>query len=241
MPTAKTPTAREKQPPAKGCAGEGRGPEMASPASPPEWKITLHGIRWETYESLLKDLENSSAPRLTFDRGTLEIMSPLQEHEETNRTLALLVEVIAEERGVDVRNLGSTTFKREDLARGFEPDSCFYIQNVERIHGKTAIDLAMDPPPDLVIEIDITHSCLPKLPIYAQLGIPEVWMYDGEALQILILDGGEYDEHGESVALPGLNRAILARFTEESKTLKRTVWLRQVRNWARTLSPHLNP
>jgi Uma2 family endonuclease len=202
--------------------------------APAAQRIVLHGIRWETYESLLEDLADSSAPRLTFDRGVLEIMSPLPKHERSNRIIATLVEVITEEWEQDIENLGSTTFRREDVERGFEPDSCFYIQNVERIRGKTEIDMTVDPPPDLLIEIDITHSCLPKLPIYAQFGVPEVWRYDGCALNILILESGDYQERGESVALPGLDRVTLSAFLQDSRTLRRTEWLRRLREWARS-------
>ena len=206
---------------------------MGSMPHPSAQRIVLHNVSWKTYECLLADFEDSSAPRFTFDQGTLEIMSPLAEHEEANRTIALLIEVIAEERNVDVRNLGSTTFKREDLARGFEPDSCFYIRNAERIEGKAEIDLTVDPPPDLVIEIDITSPSLPKLPIYAQLGIPEVWRYDGKTLSLLRLEGGNYRESDESLALPGLTATVLTGFLEESKSLKRTQWLRKLRAWLR--------
>ncbi len=112
-------------------------------------------------------------------------MSPSTEHEEYNRTIALLVEIFAVEAGLDVRNVGSMTFQREDLERGFEPDSCFYVQNETRVSGKTQIDLAVDPPPDLVIEVDITSPSLNKLPIHAQIGVPEVWRYDGRSLTML--------------------------------------------------------
>jgi Uma2 family endonuclease len=206
---------------------------MAIVSSPAEERVILHDVSWKTYECLLADFADSSAPRFTFDRGTLEIMSPREEHEEANRAIALLVEVVAEERDVDVRNLGSTTFKREDLARGFEPDSCFYIHNAARIRGKDRIDLRTDPPPDLVIEIDITHSSLDKLPIYAQLGVSEVWRYNGQALRILVLDSGVYHERAGSLALPGVDGDALTAFMEERKTLKRPAWLRKVRDWAR--------
>jgi Uma2 family endonuclease len=204
-------------------------------------RTTLYDIRWETYERLLADLQNSSAPRLTYDQGMLEIMSPLEEHERYNRSISLLVEEIAVEWGLDIENLGSRTFKREDLARGFEPDSCFYIQNAERIHGKIPVDLTVDPPPDLIIEIDITSPSVPKLPLYAQLGVPEVWRYDGRTLTILTLTGGVYHESDESVALPGLDRATLSAFMQDSISLKRTEWVRKLRDWARRHGPHLNP
>ena len=109
-------------------------------------------------------------------------------HETVNRTLAQLVSVIAEEMQVDIINAGSTTFKRRDLARGFEPDSCFYIQNEGRISGRAEIDLDTDPPPDLIIEIDITSPSLNTFPVYAHLGVPEVWRYDGTRVTFFILE-----------------------------------------------------
>jgi Uma2 family endonuclease len=143
------------------------------------------------------------------------------------------VELLAAELGIDVYNLGSTTFRREDLERGFEPDSCFYIENEARVRGKARIDLAVDPPPDLVIEIDITSPSFSKLPIYAQIGVPEVWRYDGERLKILVLEGSEYAETTESTVVPPVTSNVLSNFMEKSTTTKRTVWLEAVREWAR--------
>jgi Uma2 family endonuclease len=155
-------------------------------------------------------------------------------HEKPNRVLALVVEVLAEELGIDVESLGSTTFRRADLDRGFEPDSCFYIQNAERVRGKDEIDLAIDPPPDLVIEIDITSLSLDKFPIFLALGIPEVWRYDGAQVTIFTLTDGRYLEQEESRTLSQVTAAVLTDFIKKSKELKRTPWLRQVREWMRT-------
>jgi Putative restriction endonuclease len=135
-----------------------------------EQRVIIRFVSWTTYEHLLADLANQSSTRLTYDRGLLEIMCPLPEHEEWNRTIALLVEVLAEERRVDVRNFGSTTFRRADLARGFEPDSCFYIQHEADISGKSTIDLTVDPPPDLVracrkTPLRVMGCLLPLLPL----------------------------------------------------------------------------
>jgi Uma2 family endonuclease len=207
---------------------------MVSVLSPTEQKIILIGVSWETYERLLDDLSDSGSPRLTYDRGTLEIMSPSAEHEEINRTIALLVEVLAEELGVDIRNLGSTTFRREDIERGFEPDSCFYIEHLDEIEGKTQLDLAVDPPPDLVVEIDVTSPSIDKLPIYAQAGVPEIWRYDGDGeLVIYILLAGEYQESDESMAFPLMTGATLIGFISESRSMRRTAWLRKLRDWIR--------
>jgi Uma2 family endonuclease len=153
---------------------------MATVLSPPEERTILHDVSWETYESLLADHLDRSAPRFTYDQGVLEIMSPSSEHEEISDLIKQMVYTLAGEMNLDIRGFGSTTFRREDIKRGFEPDACFYIQSVDRIKGVTKLDLATQPPPDLVVEIDITHPSLDKFPIYAQVGVPEVWRYHGQ-------------------------------------------------------------
>ena len=165
----------------------------------------------------------------------LEIMSPSPEHEKLNRRIAQLVLAFTEAMDIESEDLGSTTFRREDLERGFEPDSCFYIQNEKQVRGKARIDLAVDPPPDLVIEVDITSPSINKLSIYARLGVPEIWRYDGEKLKILQLGDDGYAEISESAALPGLKSTVLTGLVERSKTLRRTIWLRKVRDSARKL------
>jgi Uma2 family endonuclease len=207
---------------------------MATVLPTPNPRVLLRNVSWETYEGLLAGHQDSSAPRFTYDRGELEIMSPLPEHEEANRALASLVENVAVEWRMSFRNLGSTTFKREDLGRGFEPDSCFYLQNADRVRGKTRIDLTVDPPPDLVIEIDLTHSSLDKLPIYAALGVPEVWRYDGNRLAILILEDGAYVEREESLALPRATITALSDLLRKSQQIDPPDWILQVRDWARS-------
>ena len=211
---------------------------METVNSPAEQRVILHNVRWETYERLLAEHADSSAPRFTYDRGELEIMSPSPEHERVNRRLAQLVLALTEEMGVEAEDLGSTTFRREDLKRGFEPDSCFYIENEELIYGKDRVDLSVDPPPDLVIEIDITSPSISKLPIYAQMGVPEVWRYDGEHLTMWKLEGSRYTEITESLALPSLTNAVVSDFAEKSKSTKRTTWLMAVSEWAQS---HAHP
>ena len=211
---------------------------METVNSPAEQRVVLHNVRWETYERLLAEHADSSAPRFTYDRGELEIMSPSPEHERVNRRLAQLVLALTEEMGVEAEDLGSTTFRREDLKRGFEPDSCFYIENEGLIYGKDRVDLSVDPPPDLVIEIDITSPSISKLPIYAQMGVPEVWRYDGERLTMWKLEGSRYTEITESLTLPSLTNAVVSDFAEKSKTTKRTTWLMAVREWAQS---HAHP
>ena len=210
---------------------------MATVVSQTEQRVVLYDVSWATYEHLLADHLDSSSPRFTYDEGTLEIMSPSMEHEEVNRAIATLVEAIADEWVMDLMNLGSTTFKRKDFKKGFEPDTCFYFQNVGRIRGKRKIDLATDPPPDLVIEIDITSGSIQKLPIYAALGIPEVWHYTGNRMLILILTAGAYVEVEQSLALPGLTGAMIVPLIEDSQTLTRPAWMQSIREWARSHRP----
>lgn len=195
--------------------------------------LTLRGVSWVTYENLLADLHDSHAAHLAYDRGVLEIRMPSFKHETVTRTLDILVAVVAEEMQMDLVNAGSTTFKREDLLRGFEPDSCFYTTNTKLIRSKEEIDLTVDPAPDLVIEIDITSPSLNKLPLYAQLGVAEVWRYNGEQVTILRRDGDTYIVQEESMILSGLTSLVISQFLIESQTVERPLWLRHVRDWAR--------
>lgn len=210
-------------------------PPISHQTAPPETgqRMILRGVSWATYERLLADFEDSHAVHFAYDREVLEIMVLSTKHEEPNRTLSLLVDLVAGELDIDVRRLGSTTFTRADLSKGFEPDSCFYVQNVERVRGKEAIDLTIDPPPDLVIDIDITSPSLNKFPIYAAVGVPEVWRYDGSRVQIFRLEGGQYEEVEQSIALPALTGTLATQFLKESEDLKSSVWIRRVQEWAR--------
>ena len=206
---------------------------MTTALTPADPTVILDNVSWRTYEQLLKDLVDSSAPRLTYDRGVLEIMSPTPEHERLNRTLAQLVEVVSEELQIEIENLGSSTFRREDLERGFEPDSCFYVQHAAEVRGKKRLDLTADPPPDLVIEIDITSPSISKLPIFADIGVPELWRYDGSEFRISLLEGGKYASSERSGAFPILTAKLIAEFLEESRTSTRLELLKFLRAWIR--------
>ena len=127
------------------------------------------------------------------------------------------------------------TLKREDIEAGVEPDSSFYIGIEPLIRGKEEVDLSTDPPPDLVIEVDITNSSLDKLPVYARFGVPEVWRYAGGKLEIRVLVGGRYAESAESLVLPGVRADELTRLLEESGRTGSVAWARRVREWARGL------
>jgi Uma2 family endonuclease len=196
-------------------------------------RFLLKNISWQTYEALLKDVESQPGLRLTYDQGILEIMTPLAPHERNSRLIGRLVEALTEELNIEICSLGSLTCKREDLARGLEPDECYYIQNEPVIRSLEQIDLNQDPPPDLAIEIDITSSSINRLALYAALGVPEVWRYDGSRLIIYQLEGGEYRVCDRSSTFPLITSSEIIRFLELRKSNGETSLIRLFREWVR--------
>jgi Uma2 family endonuclease len=186
--------------------------------------VVLSNVRWETYERLLEDHLDSSSPRFTYDQGVLEIMSPSAEHEWYNQLVSDLVKLLARELRVDILSLGSTTFKLPWERQGFEPDSCFYVTHIREVRGKERIDTAADPPPDIVVEVVVTHPSVSKFPLCAALGIPEIWTYDGSRLAMYGLRETEYVEVPASRTLRGLNAKQLGEFLELGKTLDSLAW-----------------
>jgi Uma2 family endonuclease len=210
---------------------------MAAIRTPQEQRVVLRNISWQTYERLLAEHESSGAPRFTYDRGTMEIMSPLPRHERFARALESLGDALnAELDAVVDTGFGSTTFRAEEAEAGFEPDACYYIQNEPRVRGKTRLDLRVDPPPDVVVEIDLSHSSIPKLGLYARLRAPEIWRYDGDTVEILLLGPEGYIPAAESRALPGVRAAALTELLREAGALDWKSWLRRARDWARSVS-----
>ena len=209
----------------------------------PEGHVTLRNIGWETYERLVEEDPGRTAPRFFYERGVLEIVSPSFEHEAIADVIASLVVELAVELDIDVVAARSTAFRREDVSRGFEPDASFYFsEKIPKVRGKRRISLDVgDPPPDLVVEVDITSPSASKLPIYARLGVPEVWRHDGERLTILGLrrEEEEYAETRESALLApaGVHGETLTRLIDEGLRTGRPAWTRKVREWARKLRP----
>jgi Uma2 family endonuclease len=200
-----------------------------------EQRVLLHNLRWETYEQLLRDHFDSSVPRFTFDHGELEIMSPSTEHESYSRRIDDVVIGVADELNIEVEALGSTTFRRKELKRGFEADACFYFRNLGRVLGKKKLDMRVDPPPDLVFEADVTSPSIRKLPIFAEFGVSEVWRLKGKRFLIYILKEGSYQEADQSMFLPGLTAADLLQLLVQGRTMSTTAWRRLVRAWAHDL------
>ncbi|HEY9799874.1 MAG TPA: Uma2 family endonuclease [Leptolyngbyaceae cyanobacterium] len=201
--------------------------------TPAEQRTVLHNISWETFEALLKDTGEDRGSRFAYDCGTLEIMTPLFEHENPKGNFSNFIIALAEELGIEVRNAGSTTLKRKLANRGIEPDVCYYIQNEVAIRGKQRLDLETDPPPDLVIEIDITSSSVNKFSIYSSLGVPELWRYDGENLKFYQLVDEQYIESKFSLAFPIVSVNDMSRFIQLSKTMGEIALLKSFRNWVR--------
>jgi Uma2 family endonuclease len=195
--------------------------------------LILNEVPWDEYEQLLTDLGDSAGVRVSYDQGRLEIMSPTAKHEKFAQVITLLVWIAAEELDVVVEGLGTTTYKQEWLAKGVEPDACFYILNAEAIIGKERIDLRIDPAPDVVVEIDISHESTRKLAIYAGMGVPEVWRYDGKRAYIYQLTGQDYVAVDASVVIPVFTTEVLSRFLEQGKTEGQTAVRRSFREWLR--------
>ena len=204
----------------------------AQTLAPPEQIVQLSGISWQTYETLLAEIGDRQI-RLTYNRGNLQIMVPSPEHERFKEVLGRFVETLAEELDVRIEPLGSTTFKRPELS-GVEPDKCFYIQNLSAVKGKKRIDLNQDPPPDLVVEIDITSRSANSLQVYADLGVPEVWIYNGSRLRINRLENGEYVECESSLAFPSLPILEIVRFLEQAETMDYLELVKAFRNWVKS-------
>jgi Uma2 family endonuclease len=207
---------------------------MVTTAERSSQRVILQNISWQTFESILAEMGDHRATRLAYDRGILEIMTPLMPHEHNNRLLEHLVFALAEELNLNLKSTGSVTCKRQDLLRGVEPDSSFYIQNEPVMRQKQNLDLTQDPPPDLVIEVDYTSSSIDRMPIYQALGIPEVWRYNEGVMQIYQLREGIYvacDISPTFANLPLITE--IPRFLEESLNIGEIPMIRSFRAWLR--------
>ena len=194
--------------------------------------ITLTGIKWLTFKAIMSDVGDGRAWRIAYAEGVLEIRMPLTEHEEPKGMIESFVEAFADELDMEVRKLGALTLEREDLARAIEPDSCFYIQNESVVRGKS-INLLADPPPDLVVESDYTSSSLNKFSIYASLGVPEIWRYRNQCLQVYQLVEGNYEQRENSLAFPFLPIAEIPGLIEQSKAIGQRAAVRLFRDRVR--------
>ena len=200
-----------------------------------EQRVILKHISWQTFNQLLEDLGEDRAMRLFYHEGLVEIMTPLGPHENSNRFIESLIGAIADELNLNLKRFGSLTLKRENIQSGAEPDSCYYIKNEPQVRSKQDIDLANDPPPDLVLEIDITSGSLDKRPIYAAMGVPEFWCYDGRKLEVFVLQEPIliYNQVQQSPTFPWLPLDAIPRFMTQSLVDGETATLRAFRAWVR--------
>jgi Uma2 family endonuclease len=200
-----------------------------------EQRVILSNVSWQTFEQLLTELGDKRATRLAYNEGLLEIMTPLGPHENSNRFIESLIGAIADELNLNLKRFGSLTLKRAKKLKGAEPDSCYYIQNEPLVRSKQEIDLNNDPPPDLVLEIDITSGSMDKQPIYAAIGIPEFWHYNGNKLEIFVLEPSnqEYQKVTQSLTFPWMPLDIIPRFIRQSLVDGETATLRAFRAWVR--------
>jgi Uma2 family endonuclease len=213
---------------------------MATVTAPPrvqEQRLRLSCIDWKTYVGM-SDLLVDRPIRFTYDRGELEIMVVSPEHDRAKWLLGRLLAALTEELDIDIAGFGSMTFRKEDLDRGMEPDQCFWIQHEPEIRGRTDIDLESDPPPDLVIEIEISRSVIPRLPILAALKVPEVWRWDGQTLRVMLLnESGQYVAASASQALQFVPLAEVARFMKLDPAESETKHMNAFRAWVREQAP----
>lgn len=196
-------------------------------------RVVLHNISWQSYQSLIRDFNQEPAIRLTYDRGTLEIRRPSDPHATYKKLIGRLIEAATEELDLEIRSLGSRTCDRQDLESGLEPDQCYYIQHELQIRGVDQIDLTQFPPPDLTVEIDITSSSLNRFAIYQALGVPEIWRYDGNKLEIYSLKANQYVAQSHSQALPLLTADVILQFIQRRYTLSENALVKEFRKWIR--------
>jgi Uma2 family endonuclease len=211
--------------------------DMQATIAPPEERILMDNISWQTYESLLAESVGSPGHRFTYDNGTLEIMVVYVGHENPKRVLENIVELTAAEKRQDCFDSASTTLKRSELLKGCEPDSSFYFRHaaaMRELRGKRELDLQIDPPPELAIEVDITRSSLPRFPIFAAIGIGEVWRYDGKRVRFYALDADNYQEMEASIVLPPMTASQATKFLDLSSRIPSWEWHAALRDWVRS-------
>ena len=196
--------------------------------------LRVDDVAWEDYDQLTYDLRDNNSVRVYYDHGRMEIMSPLRQHEAPVGIIARLMSVLSDELEIDIEPLGSTTLKSEMQEQGAEPDDSFYVQNAAAVIGKDDLDLAHDPPPDIVIESDLTSSSLDKFPIYAGLCVPEIWRISRRQVRIFVLAGNQYQDAASSAAFPFLSAEALTEFISQGVNKGTTVAARAFRNWVKT-------
>lgn len=190
--------------------------------------VVLHNTSWETYENLLREQSENPSVRFSYNDGELEIMVESYKHGNYSRYLEYIILELADIFEIDFVPAGSATFKKEEKSKGFESDGSFYIKNAEKVRGIEKIDLSKDPPPELVIEVDIMHSSLSKFPIFAGLGVEEIWRFDGEEVRFHRLENQSYKEINESICFKGVSSKTVTELFFASQEMKRINWIKLI-------------
>jgi Uma2 family endonuclease len=202
----------------------------------PERRVTFYGISWAAYETIAAALGEGRSARLTYYKGTFEIMTPLEFHDNPKQVIGDFIKILVIQGGLaGIKSMGSTTLSYPDRNLGAEPDQCYYIANEPKVRGKT-VDLKTDPPPDLILEVDITHTDINKNALYAEMGVPEFWRYDGSVLTIYALQNSQYREVETSPTFPWVPKDRLYQYLQEcaqlgevAATLNLQAWVQDIR------------
>ena len=185
--------------------------------SPPklvgEKRLTFRNLDWHAFKQIQSLLTERTRARFTYDNGVLEITSPLEGHERSARLIERFIRILVVEMGMKVKTMGSTTLDREDLLKSAEPDNGYYIQNYALV-ANHEVNLNVDPAPDLVVEVDITHTDLNKNTLYASIGVQEFWRFNGRVWKILQLVDGAYVECDRPPTFPTIEKTDLYQFLE---------------------------
>ncbi|MBH8566381.1 Uma2 family endonuclease [Nostoc sp. CENA67] len=196
----------------------------------PGQQMLLKDISWQQLENILEELEERSATRISYSNGWLEIMVPLPEHEKDKELIGDLVKILLDKLQIDFEPFGSTTLKNEQMQQAVEPDTSFYIQNQAAVIGKNRLDLTVDPPPDLAIEIDISSRT--RFENYKILEVPELWRYTQQGLEIYLLQDGKYIQSQSSPNFPNIPIVKLVNeYVQQCLTIGRSQTIRNFRNW----------
>jgi Uma2 family endonuclease len=181
-----------------------------------EQRVVLYGVSWESYLQILKALPQARNARLTYDDGVLEITMPLEDHEFSGRLIERFILTLVELLEMRIKTMGSTTMNYAFFQKGAEPDNAYYIQNQPLVKGRN-VDFAKDPPPDLVVEVDITHTDIQKNQFYARIGVPEFWRFNGKVWRIYQLQEGVYVEVEKSPTFPRVPKEYLYSFLAQAR------------------------
>ena len=200
----------------------------------PEKRVSLENISWQGYEQILNALGENRAVKVHYYQGVLEFMTPLEAHESSSENIGILIHILTEELNLNIKSLASTTLKIPSKKAGAEPDKCYYIKNEPMVRGKT-VNLNQDPPPDFVLEVDITNTDINKTKLYQDIKVPEFWRYNGKNLTIYILEGEEYQESENSFNFPILTKEIVYQFISDCRINGETQAKREFRNKIREL------